>query len=284
VSALLIDEPEVSLHPQLQAFLLHEILSVVGDPIVEPDRKLIVIATHSEHMVPLRNVTDLVSIKLVDGAHERPREVSPDAPQLRWKSLPDQLQSLQRSYRAALFARTVLLVEGESDETIVNALAHKLDAPLAGTGVQVLGATGKDAMPNLWKLFGMLGKRVVVLADLDGVVDGNSLCNLVSTHEAVIAEVQRCGLGSLSALDGALRSDFAQAVDRATKPLEALEASGHWAFRWFNDAGIERPVLLRRAAAWLALNGPHSDDVPSELHKLRTEFESRFTAVLNVLV
>ena len=32
VGALLLDERQVSLHPQLQAFLLHEILGIAGDP------------------------------------------------------------------------------------------------------------------------------------------------------------------------------------------------------------------------------------------------------------
>jgi len=32
VGAILIDEPEISLHPQLQAFLLHEIRQVAGNP------------------------------------------------------------------------------------------------------------------------------------------------------------------------------------------------------------------------------------------------------------
>lgn len=46
VGALLIDEPEVSLHPQLQAFLLKEIKKCSGVPTQDTYKKLIVISTH----------------------------------------------------------------------------------------------------------------------------------------------------------------------------------------------------------------------------------------------
>jgi len=42
VGALLLDEPEVSLHPQLQAFLLNEILSVSGHPEAGGNKKIVI--------------------------------------------------------------------------------------------------------------------------------------------------------------------------------------------------------------------------------------------------
>jgi hypothetical protein len=56
IAALLIDEPEISLHPQLQAFLLQEIEAVGGDPF-NPTKKLVFIATHSPSMLPRRCTT-----------------------------------------------------------------------------------------------------------------------------------------------------------------------------------------------------------------------------------
>ncbi len=50
VGSLLIDEPEISLHPQMQAFLLDEILSVAGDPGSNPRKKIIIISnSRAEH-------------------------------------------------------------------------------------------------------------------------------------------------------------------------------------------------------------------------------------------
>lgn len=54
IEVLLIDEPEVSLHPQLQSYLLREIKTAV-----EKYRKTIVISTHSAGMIGLSNTSDL---------------------------------------------------------------------------------------------------------------------------------------------------------------------------------------------------------------------------------
>jgi predicted ATP-dependent endonuclease of OLD family len=53
VGALLIDEPEVSLHPQLQAYVATVLREVAGDP-WEPTKKLVIISTHSPHLLWLR--------------------------------------------------------------------------------------------------------------------------------------------------------------------------------------------------------------------------------------
>jgi predicted ATP-dependent endonuclease of OLD family len=54
VAALLIDEPEISLHPQYQAFLLEEIRQVAGNPYEDDAKKLIILSTHATSMLPLR--------------------------------------------------------------------------------------------------------------------------------------------------------------------------------------------------------------------------------------
>lgn len=62
VGALFIDEPEVSLHPQLQSFLLNEILDVAGIPDGDSNKKIIVIATHSTEMLCINKAEDLSSL------------------------------------------------------------------------------------------------------------------------------------------------------------------------------------------------------------------------------
>ncbi len=62
ICALLIDEPEISLHPQLQAFLLQEMRKVAGDPTKDSSKKFIVIATHSPSMLPVRQISSFFPI------------------------------------------------------------------------------------------------------------------------------------------------------------------------------------------------------------------------------
>ena len=65
VSCILIDEPEVSLHPQLQSYLYQEMSKVAGDPDID-GRKLIFLSTHSTEFIHLQSVDDLASIVFPD--------------------------------------------------------------------------------------------------------------------------------------------------------------------------------------------------------------------------
>lgn len=71
VGCLLIDEPEVSLHPQLQSFVLQEITKVAG-PNTTHGKKLIFISTHSTEFVELNSVDQLASIVFCKDIHETP--------------------------------------------------------------------------------------------------------------------------------------------------------------------------------------------------------------------
>jgi predicted ATP-dependent endonuclease of OLD family len=51
IKTLIVDEPEISLHPQLQAFILEEMEAVAGDW-ADPGKKRIVISTHSPSFLP----------------------------------------------------------------------------------------------------------------------------------------------------------------------------------------------------------------------------------------
>jgi predicted ATP-dependent endonuclease of OLD family len=53
IGALLIDEPEISLHPQYQAFIMQELEAISGDPFLEPGKKLVIVATHSTNIPSL---------------------------------------------------------------------------------------------------------------------------------------------------------------------------------------------------------------------------------------
>lgn len=79
---LLIDEPEVSLHPQLQSYLLREIKTAV-----EKYRKTVIISTHSAEMIGLSNPTDLCNYVFFQEDGNLPIQVSPDAPELQGEKL-----------------------------------------------------------------------------------------------------------------------------------------------------------------------------------------------------
>lgn len=250
VGALLIDEPEISLHPQLQAFLLEEIRKVAGNPAFDPAKKLVVLATHAASMLPLRRAEDLPNFVFFTDAATPPLQLQPDESLLRRRKLATLVARLGESHRAALFTQSVLLVEGPSDEVVVSGLAARLDRSLHGAGAQIVAVTGAREMPEAARLFRLMGKRVTVLADLDAFVDDNALANTFAQEGATLDAVRAMGHEGLAPLEATVRNDLCRATDDRWPELEPL-ASGH---RYLGERGKPgNPVQRRRRAALATL-------------------------------
>ena len=52
---LIIDEPELNLHPQFQSFFMQEVRKVAGDPDSGADKKIIFLITHSPFILDIRS-------------------------------------------------------------------------------------------------------------------------------------------------------------------------------------------------------------------------------------
>lgn len=174
LSVLLIDEPEISLHSQLQSFLIREISDIAGDP-NEHGKKLIILSTHSPYMVKLSQPTDLASCVLFTDPKVAPVQISPDDSEWKRPGMKALFARMGESHRQAFFSKRILLVEGPSDEIICNTLASRCAIPLAAAGVQVVPVIGKGEMINVRKAFTKLGKACTILTDLDSIADDGKL-------------------------------------------------------------------------------------------------------------
>ena len=177
VGVLLIDEPEVSLHPQLQAFLLKEITRVAGIPGEDNYKKIIVMATHSTEMIKISKTDDLLSFIFCNDLKEKPIQIPKNAGELKNTHVKSLVARLGQEHKLALFSRTPLLVEGPSDVIICNTLSDRLYLNLEAAGSQILPINGKEAMPETVKLFRLMGKTPTVLVDADAFADGLGLIN-----------------------------------------------------------------------------------------------------------
>ena len=174
VEVLLIDEPEVSLHPQLQSYLLREMKNVV-----KKYNKTIIISTHSAEMIELNKASDLCNY-IFFRKDSLPKQISPDAPELNSVKLKEFLLRMSLIYNEGFFAKKVLLIEGSSDMILCRYLCNRLDLNLDVAGTQIIPVEGKGQFPIIMKLFRLIGKEVCVLTDLDGFTDDNSIINLFS--------------------------------------------------------------------------------------------------------
>ena len=268
IGALLIDEPEISLHPQHQAFLLEEMESVAGDP-NEPTRKIIVIATHSAVLLPLRSVSELPALMFFNSVQSAPAQVSADAVILRRTKLTALVARLSATHRLAIFAERVLLVEGPSDEIVAAQLARRLDLRLLARNAQILPVTGKGEFIEATKLFRLMNKEVAVLADLDALADENTLARSFSELPAASSVANRLGRSNLMDLDRDLRHDLSRFMSLHSDAVRAAAAGyPNWSNTDSNDEAERRVTLAR------ILTNPASFDgaAAGEAASLRTRY------------
>ena len=59
---LIIDEPELNLHPQYQAFFMEEVRKIAGSPAESSKQKVVFLITHSPFILDLRLEDDIKSV------------------------------------------------------------------------------------------------------------------------------------------------------------------------------------------------------------------------------
>ncbi|HGO5857401.1 TPA: ATP-dependent endonuclease [Mannheimia haemolytica] len=243
VGILLIDEPEVSLHPQLQAFLLKEISRVAGIPSDENYQKIIVMATHSTEMIKLSKTDDLLSFIFCNDLKEEPIQIPNDAGELKNEKIKSLVARLGQEHKLALFSKTPLLVEGPSDVIICNSLSDKLYLNLEAAGSQILPINGKGAMPETVKLFRLMGKTPTVLVDADAFADGLDLVLAYFGNEQIrdIADNLASEQGASGILDmtKSIHSDFCSLVQNNWEDIASV-AQNHPYFTLSEDKSLNK--------------------------------------------
>ena len=256
VGVLLIDEPEVSLHPQLQAFLLKEISRVAGIPSDENYQKIIVMATHSTEMIKLSKADDLLSFIFCNDLKEEPIQIPNDAGELKSKRIKNLVARLGQEHKLALFSKTPLLVEGPSDVIICNSLLDKLYLNLEAAGSQILPVNGKGAMPETVKLFRLMGKTPTVLVDADTFADNLNLVRAYFNNEEIRNNANNFasqrGHSDILHFAESVYKDFCSLVQDSWEDIASV-AQNHPYFTLSEDESLNK-----RRSALCTIFGEHS--------------------------
>ncbi|MGZ9711316.1 ATP-dependent nuclease [Glaciimonas sp. GNP009] len=281
VGVLLLDEPEVSLHPQLQAFLLKEIISVAGYPSDSGNKKIVVIATHSTEMVQLACPDDLLSLVFCYDLNSDPVQLPAGAGELSNTKIRGLIARLGQEHKLSLFCKRPLLVEGPSDVMVCSALSSKAGIHLEAAGSQLLPVIGKGQMPIVTKLFRLLGKEPVALADADGIADGLTLVNQFLTDSRVAdQDAAKHGFASANAMATAIYNDFCKLVlERWAEISEKAELHSYWV----NKKNGEDNTAKRRAVFCSLFLYPDSELSTLSTDNAWSTIKQRISTLLDML-
>jgi putative ATP-dependent endonuclease of OLD family len=173
---LAIEEPEAHLHPYLQRLVYRDVLhrrsQQEGEAAVDKNaHRTILLTTHSPHIVSVSPLDSLVSLRRSGDATEAASTAGlafDDADRA------DLERYLDVSRGEILFAKGVLLVEGDAEVYLVPALARLIGKDLDRLGIVVCSISGTHFRPYV-KFVGPNGLNIpfAVLTDLDPTANGN---------------------------------------------------------------------------------------------------------------
>lgn len=282
VGAVLIDEPEVSLHPQLQAFLLKEIRGVAGLPDESSNKKIVVIGTHSTEFLPVEGPNDLPNLVFCYDLDRDPVQVSPEADELKGSKLFGLIARMGQEHKLAFFAKSPLLVEGPSDTIICAGLASKLEIHLEAGGSQLLPVIGKGQFPVVVKLLRMLGKFPLALTDADGLADGLDLINSFLINDDANSRAAQNGFASAVELSRSVYRAFCDLIESRWVEIEPLATRHPY---WRNRDADDPDVMKARRRSAFATLFETSDQELGAIHMDRawSRLKQRIAALLDLL-
>lgn len=191
-SCLILDEPELHLHPQYQSFFLDEIRKIAGNPIEDPKKKLFFIITHSPYFIDLKSIDDLKNI-LVCHLNEIPTyidEISDNDQYILKRFLP----RFNTHHKQFFFSPNPVFVEGYTDQQIISILFEKIGINIGASGSCIIDVGGKNDLGVFYNLCKSLKINCRVIADLDAMFDGH-LLRVVREDERSQSFIQQQGVG-----------------------------------------------------------------------------------------
>ena len=206
---LIVDEPELNLHPQFQSFFLQEARKVAGDPSANGDKKIIFLITHSPFILDIRFEEDLKSIISFDLEYTIPKQVA--NMDLDTSSFP--IGRLNVQNKQLFFSDNPVFVEGPHDAAIVQGLIEARGVSIAGAGSCIIDAGGVEEVNNYLNLCIGLGKQAYFIYDLDSLFKGK-LRSCIRNDESIQSFLASTGLGSSFAKAfGLLEKDIQQLIN-----------------------------------------------------------------------
>lgn len=164
-NCLIIDEPELHLHPQFQSFFLQEIRQIAGDPRVDPQKKMFLLITHSPYFVDIRTIEDLKNC-IVFQPDRIPAFIDQMDGDDEWK-VKRLLPRLNTHHKQFFFASNPIFVEGYRDQQLFTLIQEKRGKLLGASGSCIIDVGGKEDLDLFYRLCKKLNIDAKFITDLD---------------------------------------------------------------------------------------------------------------------
>jgi hypothetical protein len=223
---LVIDEPELNLHPQYQAFFMQEVRKVAGNPADGSGKKVVFLITHSPFILDFRTIDDLKAVVAFSLDHGSPRQMAA-LDEKTAKKFQSLVPRLNVHHKQLFFSDNPIFVEGILDAQLLGAVQNSRNVSVAGAGSCIIDANGNEEVNRYVELCSAFGKHAHFLYDLDSLFSGN-LRTCIKTDGTVQDFLAAAGLGSdFGGYCGEMDKKLTALVDRlltiqTPHPLDSL--------------------------------------------------------------
>jgi hypothetical protein len=205
--SLIIDEPELNLHPQYQAFFMQEIRKQT-----DTSRKIVFLVTHSPFILDFKTVDDVKSVISFSSDHSTPKALF-DLDEEISKNIKSLVPRLNVHHKQLFFSDNPIFVEGILDSQFIETLQRcsGVSAPAAGSCIIDVG--GCEESNKYLELCKSLEKKAHFVYDIDSLFSG-TLRQCIKGYDEVQSLLASAGVsGDFSKYCGELDAALTRTID-----------------------------------------------------------------------
>lgn len=285
-SHIIIDEPELNLHPQYQAFFMQEVRKLAGDPSTDSQKKIVFLITHSPFILDFRSEDDLKSVISFGLDYSSvPKQIA----NLNLNMSPKSFSLMGRSnahHKQLFFSDNPIFVEGILDVQLIAAMIEARGVSVAGAGSCIIEAGGAEEVNHYLELCNGLGKEAHFLYDLDSLFRGN-LRACIREDQSIQSFLASAGLGNdFGRYCGELDRKLTCLIDHLlseTLPTRLTQLGDFLRDLDVRPQGAPRQLAKARIAVMTAISKYRNDVVSVASQQLVEDIEGHRKQILTIL-